>query len=653
MNRYGRLPGEADSAKSASMSVRKLGSLPHLGQLNPFNRRRSSGQSENTLPVTTDRVAFEAPTLPIPTGMVHLLDENGTNASIFDERLFPANLLADQTARKARRGSYIPVSAKASGQLPKSRTSSNLPVAAKTRGFSYNPKAKPSPAQIPSKIPPPSTSKKDRTGCLGSAKKGILRPGKPQSPSQSDTEPLLASDVTTSSTLETSRAATFEKNVSLSLVAQASEDKANNEEAEAFQAGLDQRNSGWSTYSMNSTGAVRWSRGSQYRVSIGSENDPLYFSEDSVESSLPTQPHPLSHVGAGLELGVKTPQASPIKERAFSRPLSPSTFMQRHNSQPVLQTVSNGSRASYGAGITQHKLLGTRQPPTPLPAPVAITPVKALAVLGETRSTIDIGNMGSAQKSNTTEMTSLVSSQVADFDDSIVDLESDLNPSDPLTTLNLGKHCDHEFELNAQPHRYWCGRLSRVLDDLRNQYFAHVLDHPMHSDPEEDILRMRQALRTLHSMCATEEAVESLRVSEDYLPSSIPSNDTSSPTREPFSPLFTFFPSLILTLQAQPASQSANTTSQYFYEKYQQGTKSIYRRAGDHEAVVQQISWEEISGTSGLKNKKTRRSSGDKRKGRGFFGTDESYYADVSSRKSSFIDRIKSLGKERRNRKSG
>lgn len=72
----------------------------------------------------------------------------------------------------------------------------------------------------------------------------------------------------------------------------------------------------------------------------------------------------------------------------------------------------------------------------------------------------------------------------------------------------------------GEPIEYWCGRMSVLTDRYRNERFTKFmkLGQPAKLESEEEMHdRVRRAMQHLYSVCATEEAKLSFKVSEDAL----------------------------------------------------------------------------------------------------------------------------------------
>lgn len=74
--------------------------------------------------------------------------------------------------------------------------------------------------------------------------------------------------------------------------------------------------------------------------------------------------------------------------------------------------------------------------------------------------------------------------------------------------------------MKGEPVEYWCGRMSVLTDRYRNERFTNFmkLGQPAKVESEQEMYdRIRRAMQHLYSVCATEEAKLSFKVSEDAL----------------------------------------------------------------------------------------------------------------------------------------
>ncbi|GAB7350562.1 hypothetical protein MBLNU459_g1140t1 [Dothideomycetes sp. NU459] len=282
----------------------------------------------------------------------------------------------------------------------------------------------------------------------------------------------------------------------------------------------------------------------RYRESYNSGTDGVLGRETPSEQNTPRSSWTLSVTSSTVAVRNYNPEDSSPVKNAPSVVSTVPTEEGGHIAQPILKTITNSKRVSYGGNITQHKLLAPRQPPTP-PAPLAINPAaKAQFLDWSTPSTSQLSAL-SAEEYGSGSYGGTRTDTVSHI--GLSQAEAEIASSSPLVNEDQVSVSDHQSMMNsdtsfvymsecsdqqqitaAQLAGYWGGRLSSTTDRLRNErydsdYLSSATDHSSNErhlsgkqqmliqSKEDDVARMRQALQYLYSVCATEDAKDSLR----------------------------------------------------------------------------------------------------------------------------------------------
>lgn len=519
--------GQSNTSETATdsrrESLRRLSSLSSLHLLNPFARRRSNNNAENspsTASVSSTTIA-EAPE--------H--HKNYSNTQVFGEynnndigHVPPPPLPSSRWPE--RKSSYICIPDDPIGGMPRSRTFSNLPLPSRTRR-SNNPPPLPhsktharlpshsqpkshtripslqskSHARIPSahpmtRLPSPITTNRKYSGSRLPVVENRAFGEKRRLP-RSDTMPLLGGH-----DRETSfqRSTAFKENISLSPIKRLS----------AMNLPVEDH-----LYD------------SSFEPSSFDSNQDWFENEDS-NFGRNRSSHQLSSLECSSTEG---DSSSPLYRSTRLRPGTPgqSQGMQRWQSQPMLTNTSNNRQSFSHGEIKQARLMSARQAPTP---PLSKTPAAKQLL----------------NNSSNLRLISHASDHIREVSEKLSPTRPPHSAPAPVRGNSIGQRTSlysqpavkkEDLILRAEPVAYWTGRFSTLNDRYRNEELIASLPtamdvvressrpdfsrsstssnaawprksstNKMHT-PQANTARMRRAVVALYALCGNDEARDS------------------------------------------------------------------------------------------------------------------------------------------------
>lgn len=527
------------SNTSRRTSLRRLSSIASLQTL--FTRRRSQHVAEHPVTSSSSDLSLASSTVanaPIPENSAcSTADLTQQADSLTDLPVAPP-----PTHPSTRRSSYICLPDDPIGGMPRSRTFSNLPVPARAKKTPAMVGSSRSHARLPSaflpntRLPsPPSSTRKHSHSRLMSAETKS-QPSVRSRVKRSDTEPLLGMGPLHSAR-NLPRSTAFKENISLSPIKPL--------------PALDLFHQEKHHYSSSQPYSSHYHPPGAWWSSSSDMGDVLSSSIPSTASYSPPPPPPISkyanHPAIQMVREHKSSPARPLYRSLRDRPPTPGASslnpvaqgapVQRWNSQPVLTTRQNNNEnpkrkySKHHGEIKQTRLMSTRQAPTP-PPPKTPVGIQATAVGSKVKAANNSASAGHVRQA------------------------SEQTPSQPRSEQSsVPRPAGHLQVSNYEPPAYWAGRLSALADRYRNEELASLVQgaisppttttsgstaslstsrgvasclslsslggaesatltpkaqtDKMHT-PEASTARLKRALDHLNTLCATQEARDSL-----------------------------------------------------------------------------------------------------------------------------------------------
>ena len=520
------------SNPSRRTSLRRLSSIASLQNL--FTRRRSQHVADPAVASSSSDLSLASSTLANASIPEHSACSTADRLQQVDS-LTELPVAPPPSHLSTRRSSYICLPDDPIGGMPRSRTFSNLPVPARTKKTPAIVPPSRSHARLPSayfpntRLPsPPSSTRKHSRSRLMSAETRGQAPVRTRM-TRSDTEPLTGMAPLHPAN-SVPRSTAFKENISLSPIKPL--------------PALDM-------FHQDKHRSNHYHPPGAWMSSSSDMGDVLSSSVSSTASNSTPPPSPISkyanHPAIQMVRGHRSSPARPLYRSLRDRPPTPGASslnpvaqgapFQRWNSQSILTTRQNNNENSkrtnskHHGEIKQTRLMSTRQAPTPPPpkTPVIMQGIAAGSKMKGANNSASAGHVRQA---------------------------SEHTPSQPRSEQSsIPLPAGHLRVSGYEPPAYWAGRLSALADRYRNEELASLVQgaispptsttsgstasssnsrgaashlsfsslgsgtaatltpkaqtDKMHT-PEASTARFKRALDHLNTLCATQEARDSL-----------------------------------------------------------------------------------------------------------------------------------------------